>query len=324
MAVINVANRRIDVNVEEELRRYKWQRDRWSDNKLIASSPFRDDNAPSFFVNLDGEYAGTWGDSGAYGTEYESGNFVKLLAYLRRETEYDTVNYLVDKYGVIGEIRKDEPIRVAKPKVSDAVRHITPLNVDITPATSPYLRSRGIGSDVQETYGIGYNTAYKGYTAIPWRDTAGAVANVKYRSTKGKRFFYEVGGRPIRDLVYGIHEARDSDYVVIAEGEIDVLSWASVGITAIATGSANVSDRQAQIIINSGYDRIYLAGDNDRQGREFNRRLADKLRGYAELYVVHYEDKKDANDVLTRRSAECLRGLIDKATQVRTINLRPG
>jgi len=85
VAEIRALGTRINVDIEEELRLFPWNRARWTESKLIASSPFRDDNAPSFFVNLDGEYAGTWADSGAYGTEYESGNFVRLLAYLRNE-----------------------------------------------------------------------------------------------------------------------------------------------------------------------------------------------------------------------------------------------
>src|SRR5690625_6287102 len=88
MNIITVSGKQVEVDIEGELRRYPWHKERWTSEKLIACSPFRDDNTPSFFVNLSGEYAGTWGDSGAYEDEYRSGNFVKLLGFLRRSEEH--------------------------------------------------------------------------------------------------------------------------------------------------------------------------------------------------------------------------------------------
>src|SRR5690606_40301738 len=44
---------------------------------------------------------GAWGDSGASG-EYEKGGFVSLLSFLRNETEEETIEYLVSKYGTQG------------------------------------------------------------------------------------------------------------------------------------------------------------------------------------------------------------------------------
>src|SRR5690606_28011578 len=90
----------VPVDVRTELESYEWERPRWLDEKLIACSPFRQDSTPSFYVWLRdvpefNARAGYWGDSG--GVEYQRGNFVTLLAYLRGETEDETARYLLDK-----------------------------------------------------------------------------------------------------------------------------------------------------------------------------------------------------------------------------------
>ena len=98
MALIRVGDRQIDVDIREELDQFEWYSAKWTDDKLIASSPFRDDTAPSFYIDLEGEYAGIFGDSGAYDSYYESGTLPKLLAYLRNESYEDAVDYLLSKY----------------------------------------------------------------------------------------------------------------------------------------------------------------------------------------------------------------------------------
>ena len=320
MAVINLRGKQSEVDIEYELRLFDWNNARWSSNKLVASSPFRSDNAPSFFVNLNGEYAGVWGDSGAVG-QYEKGNFTTLLGYLRGTSSEEAAGYLLDKYGALYEIRPDKPIKIRTPSLKRPSVDIA-LAYTVTPAISPYLITRGIGADVQEAYGVGYNPHNKGYTAMPWHyhDT-GAIANVKYRHTASKRFFYEPDAKSVSELVYGLWQAKGASDVVICEAEIDVMSWAMAGYAAIALGGAHISDRQAELIIREGFKRIYLGGDNDEQGRLFNRSIADKLRGYAELLAVDYGsyNAKDANDVLLRHGVAGLRCIHEKATPVRRL-----
>ena len=43
MPIIKVAGRSIDVDVKEELMQYEWRRAKFTEDKIIACSPFRDD-----------------------------------------------------------------------------------------------------------------------------------------------------------------------------------------------------------------------------------------------------------------------------------------
>src|SRR5699024_12436052 len=95
MALIRIGDRHIDVDIREELDQFEWYSAKWTDDKLIASSPFRDDTAPSFYIDLEGEYAGVFGDSGAYDSYYESGTLPRLLAPLRNESTQNAVEHLL-------------------------------------------------------------------------------------------------------------------------------------------------------------------------------------------------------------------------------------
>lgn len=178
----------------------------------------------------------------------------------------------------------------------------------VTPATSPYLERRGIGAETQSAYGIGYGKQ-KGFTALPWRLADGRLANVMYRATRGKLFFYEKGGMPRRKLLYGIDVVHriGSRRAALCEAPIDALSWfeASGGeIVGIAAGGVTLSDEQADLIKRSPIETIILAGDNDKAGEKFNEEVERKLRGHVRIERADYGDKKDANDVITSTGAE--------------------
>lgn len=322
MAELQIRGHTVEIDIADELSEYDFgYNPRWTTDKLIASSPFRTDQAPSFFVNLDGEYAGTFGDSGAIDDEYSRGGFVKLISLLRNIGEDEASEYLIEKYGVLHEIIPNEPIRLRHPKIEAQRTKSTYIEVNpIVEATSPYLLRRGISSETQSLFGTGYVEGTKGITAIPWNTPDGRLANIKYRSTTGKRFFYHKGGTSINDLVYAIDLADIN--TVIVEGEIDAMSWRESGYSAIAIAGAHLSDKQIDLIKRSKVERLYVGGDNDVQGRKFNDQIKRSLRGNVQLYTINYGEEKDANDILTRQGVRGLKRILAQSTRIKAINLR--
>ena len=183
------------IDVESELREFEWVKPRWTADKLIAASPFRYDKTPSFMVRLQpyGKYpAGVWTDSGAYDEEWRSGNFIKLLSFLRNESYEETEEYLRTKYMVSA----DGDIIVVQPKLK-VKRYRQALNLTFSQAPAKYLKRRGISDEVQRMFGVGFDPKSNA-VILPWRLPDGRLANVKYRKTYGKAFWYERGGWPIR------------------------------------------------------------------------------------------------------------------------------
>lgn len=317
MAIISVDDTTLDVDIRAELDEYDWGVNaRWTNDKLIAASPFRYDRSPSFFIRLEewGEYpAGIWSDSGATDGYYERGDFVKLLAFLRAETREEALTYLIDKYAP----RQDGKLTLISKSIRLKERRVKLPSSIVKVAPSPYLLSRAISLDVIESAGIGRGKHY-GYCAMPWRNATGDIMNVLYRATKGKAFFFENGATPIRKLLYGMENVTDADApLVICEAPIDALSWRTAGIQAVATGSASVSDEQLDLLRRLPASKYVLAGDNDGAGRRFNQRLARGLAGEKMALVQYGTTLKDANAILKKtQSPKALRQIVEDALDI--------
>ena len=301
MPMIKLSGQEIDVDIEDELRQYEWTKPNWTTSKLIAASPFRFDSTPSFFVNLDGKYAGTWHDSGSFDYDYESGNFAKLLAFLRDETYEESCEYLFNMYGV-GEEGDTGLVRIKPIELKRSTRR-TSFSDEVLSDYAfrhNYLAQRGISEKVQRFMGVGYSRADKA-VVMPWRYADGTLANYKFRKIHGKSFWYRKGGAPIRSLVYGIDKVyrHSLTEVYVCEAEIDAMSWMSAGRPAIAIGGTALSDAQVDMIRKSPIERLVIAEDNDKAGGKLGRKLVEELRGYVELYEVTLPSEyKDANDAL--------------------------
>ncbi|MGG1595962.1 toprim domain-containing protein [Terribacillus saccharophilus] len=300
MPNISVSGRQVDVDITAELSQYEWVKPDWRSDKLRCASPFRHDRTPSFFVNLDGKFAGTWSDAG--GTdEYTSGNFVKLLAFLRDESYEEAAEYLIETYAAP---EQSDSFIMPTLQLAQGPRQPTVIDEAIIGrhrGISEYLRDeRGITEKVQRFFGVGSTPSA---VLLPWRHADSRLATVKYRRTDSKLFWYARDAEPVKRCVFGIDKIwrlapRDNRYrrAVVCESEVDALTWYCAGIPAIATGGANVTDHQIDIIRVSPLDELILAPDNDEAGAKWARTLTEGLRGSVKLSKVTIPTGKDSNE----------------------------
>ncbi|MEI2356106.1 toprim domain-containing protein [Mesobacillus zeae] len=324
MAFVRIHGQSIDVDIESELQEFQWERARWSADKLIAASPFRYDKSPSFFVTLDGEYAGCWGDSGAYDAEWASGNFAKLLAFLRNESYEESEEYLIEMYGVPSE--PGARLTLKLPKLQLIQRNRQTLKEDTLSSYSPepneYLRRRSIPDEIQRASGVHFSETTRA-VVLPWRTASGKLANIKYRKTYGKTFWYAKGAEPIRNLVYGIERAATR--TVLCEAEIDALSWRTAGFAAIAVGGVAFNRTKRDLIIRSPIEELIIATDNDKAGEKLRQEVEKEMRGYVRTRQAYIrEECKDANEALVKYGVESLRGAVEKSERRSSlyVNLR--
>lgn len=307
------------IDIRAELEAFEWTRARWTSDKLIAASPFRYDNKPSFFVNLE---TGGWHDSGAIDSDWASGNIYKLLAFLRNETEEETRDYLRCKYyadwsGDVEELTLD----VRLPKPQEKRKPLDSRLLESFKLRHPYLGRRGISEAVQRKMRIGYDKR-SGAVTIPWFLPDGRLANVKYRRTDSKIFWYQRGGVPVRELVYGIdviyrERARTA---VLVEGEIDAMYVMETGYHAIAVGGSAFTDAKADLIKRSTIDRLIVSTDNDEVGRRLRDDVIATLSGFVEIYCANLPEKyKDPNEV---KCVKELRGYLNCAESYRILSHR--
>ncbi|MEH6941632.1 toprim domain-containing protein [Bacillus sp. JJ722] len=324
---MTIRDQTIDVDVEAELRDFDWHRARWTSDKLLAASPFRDDRTPSFFVRLeatDDHNAGVWHDSGAYDEAWSKGNFAQLLAYLRNESYEEAEDYLLATYGVIstGGVLK---LRAPKLKLSrkrQALKDSILAKYSTEP--SEYLLQRGITADVQRQMGVldGGN-----HIVIPWRGADGKLLAIKYRSKRGKQFWYERGGASLRDLLWGldaIYRER-ARTVVLCEAEIDAMSWRVAGYAAVANGGVAFNSAKRDLLVRSPIEELIIATDNDAAGEKLRAEVERAMVGYVRVRQAYVPAAvKDANEALVRGGRQTLHEAICNSEYVnlRTLSRR--
>jgi DNA primase len=317
---IKIRSHSVDVDVRTELEQFNWTRPKWSADKLIAASPFRYDKSPSFFVNVTGEYAGCWGDSGAYDQEWASGNFTKLLSFLRNETYEETEEYLLGEYGRQDDHSETVTIR----PISLAIqRNRQPLNANILAKYTEdftYLKKRGISERVQRQMGVLYDRESRA-TVIPWRSANKCLENVKFRTVYGKTFWYHKGGRPIRELVYGIEQAQPT--TIICEAEVDAMSWIEAGCAAVAVGGASFNGWKRDLILRSPIEELIIVTDNDKAGGKLRKEIETAMKGHVRVRQAYVRaDCKDANEALVKYGVDTLRESVEKSEGVRSLNFK--
>jgi DNA primase len=182
----------------------------------------------------------------------------------------------------------------------------------------PYFGNRGISERVQREYGVGYDKRSRAAT-LPWFNADGTLANVKYRRTDSKIFWYAKNAVPVSRLLYGIDIVyrKRAKTAVICEGESDVLSFAEAGISAVGIGGSVFNAIKADLIVKSPIERLIIGTDNDNVGRKIRDDIVAHLAGKIDLAEISWDERyKDANDVLVRGSIEELRTYVEQAKSI--------
>lgn len=321
--MININGFDIPVDVGEELMEFEWEQARWSTEKLIACSPFRDDNSPSFYcwlVDSPKAPAGSWGDSGGNGS-YEKGGFLSLLSYLRKETPEETASYLENKYGVSSE---DGSLNVRTVRLEPEQISKKPLPSFLLDGLNPhpYLEGRGIPAPIQKALKVGYDST-KNAIAFPWLNPDGSLGNIKYRRIDSKFFWYTKGGKPTGKMLFGIqvfHQKEYLDVAVITEAEIDAMYAMTAGFPALAVGGSKFSTDKRNLILGTGIKKIIIASDNDSAGVKLRNQIIDSFGSSLDVFVATFPSRyKDLNDIRNRKELE---HYINNAEQVHTLQIR--
>lgn len=302
----------VDVDIARELSKYEWERVRWTADKFQACSPFRRERRPSFAVHLQ---TGAWIDSGTDVEDWKRGNFVKLLAWLQNASYTEAEDYLLGEYHAafvdVDSLRLDLSLtlesQLTPPLPRETMRPYW--------FRHPYLqRERGIDEATQRLFSVGYDRERKA-VAFPWFDKDGQLINIKFRSIRGKQFWYYPAGQPIKHHLYGLHLVHQerAERVFIVESEIDCLTLWQYGFPALAMGGANLTATQRDLLLRSPVQTLVLATDNDSVGRAIAHSITSHVNGYMRIEQMPFPaNVKDVNDL----SVDQLRETAQKTTPV--------
>lgn len=173
-----------------------------------------------------------------------------------------------------------------------------------------YLASRCIGTKyLKKIARLGKNNTMM----IPLTNGK-KVIGIKYR-TLDKKIFSERDSQS--DYLMNWQLVKDFKYIVIVEGEIDLLSALEVGflnVVSLPFGARNLKAIENQKDWLSKFEKIIIATDNDTQGKKSKDEIIKILSNVKEkLYEVDMGEFKDFNEVLTS-------GLKDNQSNVTNLN----
>ena len=98
------------------------------------------------------------------------------------------------------------------------------------------------------------------------------------------------------DMLYNYDNTQGCLSVVVVEGIVDVLAFHEIGVVAVCTFGAHLSNRQYRLLLRIGAD-IVLAYDGDDAGRTATQKAIKLLKGKANISVIHFADEQDAANI---------------------------
>lgn len=274
---------KIHVDIQSYLERFEWNRAKWTEDRLIAASPFRSDSHPSFFVNYNNDWAGTWGDSGTG----DSGNFIQLVAELH-DTDYETA------FEMLKEEFWTRPYEAPSISVKLGVKKEKSIFDIPVHNPSPYLLGRGISEETQQLYRTSEDESK---VCLPYINGMGLATALKYRRTDNKDFFYEAGNNHLKNMLFGYHVIYEKlpNTLVICEAEIDAMTAYEMGFVGISLGAANLIERQVDLIKKVDVKNIIIGTDNDEKGNLAAKSIDDAFWKTHKLYRYDMPSGYDLN-----------------------------
>ena len=173
-----------------------------------------------------------------------------------------------------------------------------PLTIDNKQALYDYFNKRGISKKSVDKLKVSINA--KKEIIFPYYKNDELV-NVKYRTNlgNGKKTFRQEADS--EKTFFGMDLVTDFSQLVICEGEIDVLSFAEVGIQAVSVPQG-ASENKLECIDNcwswlNKFDSYILAVDNDSAGDKLKQNLLNRLDKH-KCKIGNLGQYKDANEIL--------------------------
>ena len=203
--------------------------------------------------------------------------------------------------------KEREPLR----QVSDSMRAHLKKAVDRYVGQGeghPFFQKRGISEAARLMFQLGVVTTplpghepYQGMIAIPYLLNDGLPVQVRFRCAGEHTGSCKDGGHPkyktmsgeqSRVFNVGALMGTASDAVHVTEGEADAIILTQLGYTAVGfPGAQQFRPHHAKLL--KGYQNIYIWGDPDDAGREFNRIVRSMLPEAKVVPISGY----DVNDL---------------------------
>jgi DNA primase len=184
-------------------------------------------------------------------------------------------------------------------------------------AALQYLASRGFDQQTTQQFRLGVvrtplvgHERYTGRLAIPYLTPAGPV-NFRFRclrqhscKTEGCPKYVGLEGQDT-NLFNVLDRRKASDFICVAEGELDTITLSMCGLPAVGVpGATNWHKHFSRCL--DDFSRVFVFGDPDDAGKGLNKRLINDVRATP----VRLPRGEDVNSLYAKGGREALHALI--------------
>jgi DNA primase len=163
-----------------------------------------------------------------------------------------------------------------------------------SPRAMRYYNGRLITDESVNKFKLGFSEKQDMVT-IPVHSPDGMPVGFVGRSVEGKEF-KNTPGLPKAKLLFNLHRVKTADRVYVVESSFDAIRLDQVGMPAVATLGANVSNIQIDLL-KKYFNNIIVIADNDEAGGNMKSKIIEKLE--SRVTVVQLDKQyKDIGDMM--------------------------
>lgn len=225
-------------------------------------------------------------------------DLVELVMHTSARTYFESVRFIKSKEqqsNITDEIDKRLYVKPEYVQYDETV--INRLNEQALQSSRSvaYFNNRKINEHSMKKFALGYSEKQDMVT-VPVHSPDAMCVGFVARSIEGKDF-KNTPGLPKSKVLFNLHRVKTASKIYIVESSFDAIRLDQVGLPAVATLGANVSNTQVELLQRYFNDIIVIA-DNDVAGGNMKDRLIEKLGSRISVIELdkQYKDIGDMDD----------------------------
>lgn len=228
----------------------------------------------------------------------KTADLIELIMHTSGRTYFESARYIKSKEKITNLVDDiDRSLIVLEEFVEFDVETLKRLYSNLISMNRPkeYFRLRNIQPESWLKFSLGYSDK-KDMVTVPVHSPEGVPIGFVGRSIEGKDF-KNTPGLPKSKTLFNLHRVKKSDKVYVVESSFDVIRLDQVGLPAVATLGANVSNVQTDLL-QKYFNNVIVIADNDEAGGNMKDRIVQKLSSRVSVIKLNnqYKDIGDMPD----------------------------
>ena len=227
----------------------------------------------------------------------------ELIMFVAKKTYFEAAR-LIKKNEVDSDLRSEIVSKlIEKPDYIEYDKYVIDRLAEDAISTHRavgYFNNRSISKESMQKFALGYSSK-RDMVTVPVHSPDGVLVGFVGRSVEGKDF-KNTPGLPKSKVLFNLHRVKSSNRVFVVESSFDVIRLDQVGLPAVATLGANVSNIQVDLL-RKYFNNIYVIADNDEAGGNMKERILEKVGSRVSVIQLdkQYKDIGDMDDEAIRK-----------------------